>query len=89
MNFEIPPENQGEMIEVSYAITPYGVMKRSHDQSDRSESFMIARWTPELQAWATSLGPRNSRPPLAKWRQATKEEVDDIDREMSVEQEDL
>jgi hypothetical protein len=81
MKFSVPPENQGQIVEVSYAPTPAGLVKKIHDRSDQSTSYQIARWTAKLEAWAESEGPWNSRPPKTRWRQATLEEIDEMDGE--------
>jgi len=63
MKLHTPPQNQGQTVEISYAVTPEGVVMRVFDQSDHREYYRIAKWTPALERWADSIGPWNSPPP--------------------------
>jgi hypothetical protein len=42
LNYIIPPRNQGQIVEVSYAITPDEVVRRTTDRSDGSVMFETA-----------------------------------------------
>ena len=74
MTFYVPPIYQGQIVEVSYALTPIGVVEKIHDRSDRTTSYRIAPWTPALQRWSESKGPWNAVPPKARWRNLTARE---------------
>lgn len=65
--FIVPPENQGQIVEVSYAETPSGIIMRVYDRSDRSEYFRRTPWTDRLIRWSESHGPQNAEPPCRKW----------------------
>lgn len=44
MTFHTPPENQGQMVEVSYASDGEYAYRRVYDCSDRSESIERVAW---------------------------------------------
>lgn len=68
--FHIPPEYQGQMVEVSFAEVYEGIVMRVYDRSDRSESYYITPWTQRLVNWSERVGSWNSPPPVAagRWR---------------------
>lgn len=39
-----PPECRGQIVEVSYASTEDGIIRRSHDRSDGTTTYQIALW---------------------------------------------
>jgi len=46
--FSVPPENQGQIVEVSYAdLGADGILERSFDRSDRSASYRTREWEDE------------------------------------------
>lgn len=62
------------MVEVSYALTPVGIVERTYDRSDRTTSYRVASWTSKLERWSESSGPWNTPPPKARWRNLTTNE---------------
>ena len=75
MRFYVPPENQGQIVEVAYAETPDGIVVRATDRHDGSVSFSVARWTKKLTRWWDSVGPWNAAPPGGRWRRLKKREA--------------
>jgi hypothetical protein len=73
MRFIVPPENGGQIVEVSFAEAPEGVWMRVEDRSDRSIYYKLARWTTRLRRWSDSVGPQNREPPTARWGRALSE----------------
>jgi len=71
LRFHVPPSYQGQIVEVSYALTPVGVVERIYDRSDRTTSYRVASWTSKLERWSESSGPWNTPPPSARWRRLT------------------
>lgn len=69
--FVTPPQNQGQIVVVSYALTPEGIIQRVYDLSDHSEAYYATPWTPRLERWADSFGPENSAPPTTRWKKIT------------------
>jgi hypothetical protein len=68
MKFYTPPENQGQIIEVSYAgAGSEGLVMQVVDRSDGSEYYRITPWTQKLAKWWDSIGPWNEEPPTKKW----------------------
>lgn len=65
--FHIPLQNQGQIVEVSYAMVEEGIVMRVYDRSDKSEYFRLATWTARLEKWADSVGPQNDEPPTKQW----------------------
>lgn len=84
LRFDVPPENQGQIVEVSYALTPDGIIKQTHDRSDGTISYLIAPWTGKLWNWSESVGPWNEVPPVSarSWRKITVTKVEAIDKEL-------
>lgn len=72
MRFITPPENQGQIVVISYALTPDGIIQRVYDRADHSEAYYATPWTPSLERWAESSGPQNSAPPTKRWKKITK-----------------
>lgn len=80
MTFHVPPENQGQIVEVSYAVTPAGVIARTMDRSDGEVKYAIHKWTRALDEWDD---PWNTPPPVARgWRPISEREVDAIAADM-------
>jgi hypothetical protein len=79
VTFHVPPEYQGQIVEVSYASTPFGVVEKTFDRSDRTTRYRIASWTGALERWWASSGPWNTTPPRARWRRLTKNERLELD----------
>jgi hypothetical protein len=72
--FYVPPLNQGQIVEYSYAVTPSGIIERVFDRSDRSTYYNFHRWTRALQDWDD---PWNRPPPFVRgWKRITDAEVD-------------
>ena len=80
MNFVTPPENQGQIVDVSYAITEQGVVERRHDRSDGRTSYRFAKYTPALERWADRTGPSYRSPPSARWRRLMSTELARLSR---------
>jgi len=79
MKFYITPENEGQTVEVSYAITPEGVIRCIEDRHDRSVEYAIHKWTRALDDYDD---PWNREPPVARgWRRISQREVDAIERD--------
>jgi hypothetical protein len=83
LRFHVPPSYQGQIVEVSYALTPIGVVERTHDRSDRTTSYRVASWTAKLGRWSESSGPWNTPPPKARWRSLTTNERRELDLDKS------
>lgn len=67
----IPPENGGQMIEVSYASAGDVVIERQYDRSDRTETLTAYR-----HSTVHEFEPQNGRPKLGR-RLGTAEIVED------------
>lgn len=67
MKFITPPENQGQIVEVSYGAHEEGVVMRVTDHSDRSDYYRLAHWTEKLGRWWDSRGPQNEEPPYGRF----------------------
>lgn len=65
--FHVPPQNQGQIIETSFAPSADGLVMRVFDRSDGSEYFRLAKWTAKLERWFESVGPWNEEPPSVRW----------------------
>lgn len=78
VTFHVPPIYQGQLVEVSYALTPFGVVEKIYDRSDRTTSYRTAFWTPALERWSESQGPWNTVPPKARWRNLTAKERSEL-----------
>jgi len=76
MQFHTPPKNQGQTVEVSYMLTPGGVVRRSFDRSDRSELYSFARYSRTLERWSNSVGPWNAPPPRTRWTRISKRKLE-------------
>lgn len=61
-----PPENQGQMVEVSYGWHEGRLYRRTFDRSDLSESWAVAD-EEEAQELDESWDPANGRPPIKTW----------------------
>ena len=57
--FITPPENQGQMVEVSYASTETYILQKTVDRSRRTEKMMAYEW-PE----GAEYSPQNKSPEL-------------------------
>ena len=72
MNFLAPPACQGQIVEVAYAETPDGLIRRIYDRSDRTTQYHVMRWTAALIRWSDAIGPANAEPPVSpqnrRWR---------------------
>ena len=66
MLFTVPPENAGQIVEVAYACSPAGLVRRTLDHSDRSVTYALADVTAE--PWYEHYQPRNGAPPDCEWR---------------------
>jgi len=84
LRFHVPPSYQGQIVEVSYALTPVGVIERTYDRSDRTTSYRVASWTSRLESWSESSGPWNTPPPSARWRRLTTNERRELGLDESV-----
>ena len=76
--FVTPPQNQGQIVETSYAETESGLVRRRVDRSDGSVDYAITAWSDALVRWSNDVGPQNSPPPKSacRWRQI-EEDLDD------------
>lgn len=70
MNLHTPPENQGQIVEVSYGCRNGLVYKRVFDRSDRSESIYVSRML------ADDEGDWNDPPANKRWRRITEAEYE-------------
>lgn len=68
--FHTPPRNQGQIVEVSYAMIDGQVIRRTCDQSDRSTEYAItkAKIDDEGDYW-------NGEPTNARWRKISASEL--------------
>ena len=68
--FHTPPRNQGQIVEVSYALVGSTVIRRTYDQSDRSIEFARSKSliSDEGDYWQTT--PANRR-----WRKISEAEA--------------
>lgn len=54
LSYTVPPVNQGQIVEVAYAVTPDEVVRRTFDKSDRSVSYETAdlcEMSGEFEPW--------------------------------------
>lgn len=69
VRFLVPPEGQGQMVEVSYAgIYDGRVLRRTHDRSDGSISYAVARLHACEQDDETPCGLNGAPRIVGKWR---------------------
>jgi hypothetical protein len=66
-DFTTPPENQGQIIEVSYALAvnfddPAVIVARKHDRSDNTTTYTAYAARPEDEEW----DPQNGAPRLGQ-----------------------
>lgn len=68
--FITPPENQGQIVEVSYAAVGNEVIRRTHDQSDKSTEYAASKALngDEGDYW-------NGAPANKRWRTITADEA--------------
>ena len=82
IRFYVPLINQERIVEVAYATTEIGIIKKVFNASDRSTSYFVHGWTARLEEWAETEGPGNTVPPISKkrpgWKQISPEEVDEF-----------
>ena len=64
MHFTTPRRNQGQIVEVSYAVHKEGLIESVYDSSDRTCSYGIAKWTKKLDDWFEEYG-LDSPPPAS------------------------
>lgn len=62
----IPPENQGQIVEVSYGWIEGRLYKRSLDKSDRTEDWWVARDSEALRDYQESSSELWNEPPPEK-----------------------
>ena len=69
MSYITPPANQGQIVTVSYCAIEDGIIERTYDASDRSESYRYAYWG----AVQGDYEPQNSAPRVrpSAWRSIT------------------
>lgn len=71
MTMHTPPENQGQIVEVSYGWSvsiPGTLYKRVHDRSDRSTQWYVASNDDEVADYQeSSSGLWDAAPPIATW----------------------
>jgi hypothetical protein len=73
LEFHVPPANQGQIVEVAYALSPEGLIERTFDRSDRSTSYRIHAWTRALESYDD---PWNRPPPNVRgWKRISAEDV--------------
>ena len=77
--FVTPPQNQGQIVETSYAETESGLVRRRVDRSDGSVDYAITAWSDALVRWSDNVGPQNSPPPKSacRWRPVSQDEDSD------------
>lgn len=66
MKMTTPPENQGQIVEVSYGWQNGRLYQRVHDRSDRSTSWYVAD-RDEANALDESWHPINGEPDVDTW----------------------
>jgi hypothetical protein len=68
--FHTPPENQGQIVEVSYTVIDGIVIRRTFDRSERSTEYATskARANDDGDYW-------NGEPENNRWRQVTAQEL--------------
>lgn len=82
MLFLTPPENAGQIVEVAYACTPEGLVRRTHDKSDRSTTYAIAAIEGDDWDWYESYLPVNGEPPVAlDWQPLSEAELERLESE--------
>ena len=59
--FITPPENQGQMVEVSYAGTGDYILERTHDRSTQTEKTLAYKWSGN-----SVFSPQNRAPKLGR-----------------------
>jgi hypothetical protein len=57
--------NQGQIVELSYAVHKEGLIQRVYDSSDRTQYYAIAKWTKKLDDWYEENGIHDRSPPRA------------------------
>jgi hypothetical protein len=67
MTYHTRPSDQGQTVEVSYALTPYGIICRTFDRSDRSTSYELREETDDefesFEPWNNDLPPSDGWEP--------------------------
>ena len=69
LDFQMMPEDGGQMIEVTYACDEYGLWCRSHDRSDSTTRYEYAAYPARITEEQMRFEPWNSRLPRHnQWR---------------------
>lgn len=69
LDFQMMPEDGGQIVEVMYACDEDGVWCRTHDRSDRSTSYQFAAYHARATEDQLSFEPQNSKlPKHNKWQ---------------------
>lgn len=77
MKLHTPPENQGQMIDVSYGWHEGYLYRRTYDESDRSTAWHRASDDEEVQGYiASGEQPWNSEPPIKSWEKCKDPQID-------------
>lgn len=73
MTFHVPPANQGQIVEISYAMIDGVVIRRIYDRSDGSRSYATskAHLDDEADYW-------NGEPTNVRWRNINEQEFQRI-----------
>lgn len=71
--FHTPPHNQGQIVEVSYALVGSSVIRWTFDASDRTSTYAISQALRDDDGDYWNRTPRNRR-----WRNLDKAEVQDL-----------
>lgn len=76
MKFITPPKCQGQIVEVSYAAWGDQMVRRIHDQSDRTTSYHVAPIKSRDWKWyETWCGQTEPSIPDSRWKKVTESQV--------------
>jgi hypothetical protein len=65
--FHVPPECQGQIVEVAYMCAGPQMVRRIHDRSDGRTSYEVADVGPDDSSWYETFEACNGAPPLTDW----------------------
>ena len=71
--FHVPPENQGQIVEVAYAAVGGHVVERTHDRSDGSTRYSVSKMLADDQGEYWNGAPRNKR-----WKPISERQFEDL-----------
>lgn len=69
LNFEVPPEDRGQMLQCAFGATPDAIVRRTQDMSDGTTVYQTADWH-----WVSGeFAPQNETPsvPFAAWQEVS------------------